>query len=204
MIKELPALEKLESFSRPTALGFSAVLHSYKINGAVLFALAKGDVRQDGVSVRIQSPCLFGESFGVNSCDCGAQLTQALQTAATTEAFLLIYLSDQEGRGHGVETKLRAVEKEANLGLSMPEAFRALNLEFDKRSYEAAAAIIKDLIGNHAICLLTNNPKKVEGLEDFGIEVNRVAHVVDNPTDECRRYLRSKRDEMGHLLPVDL
>lgn len=204
MSKELPVLEKLESFSRPTALGFSAVLHSYKHQGAVLFALAKGDVCKEGVHVRIQSPCLFGESFGVNSCDCGAQLSQALETAAAAEAFLLIYLSDQEGRGHGVETKLRAVEKEANLGLSMPEAFRALNLEFDKRSYESAAAIIKDLVGNHSICLLTNNPKKVEGLEDFGIEVRRVAHVVDNPTDECRRYLRSKRDEMGHLLPVDL
>jgi len=204
MTQQPPALQPLARYPRPTALGFEADVHSFIHEGAILFAVAKGDLARDGLLVRVQSPCLFGESFGVNSCDCGEQLSDALTMAAEQEAFLLVYLSNQEGRGHGLQTKILAIKEEIEKQVDMPQAFRNLELTLDLRSYGAAAAIINELVGGHSIRLLTNNPKKVEALRSYGIEVERVAHMVANPTDECRRYLRSKRDEMGHLLPDDL
>ena len=100
-----------------------------------------------------------------------------------------------------METKVQAIAMEANEGLEMPETFRRLGLELDLRSYAVAAAILKDLIGEKPIRLLTNNPKKIKGLSDHGICVQREPLVIKNPTAACQRYLHSKRREMGHLLP---
>lgn len=197
------ALTKLAAFSRPTVLGVTFEMTSYEQDdGAVLFALKRGDVGHEGVLVRIQSACLFGESFGVNSCDCAEQLQMALRMGAAGEPLLLVYLPHQEGRGHGMVRKIQAIELEANEGLEMPDAFRRLGWEFDVREYAGAAAVIRDLVGDRGVTLLTNNPKKVDGLRQHGVRViERRPLVVPNPTSECRRYLNSKRREMGHILP---
>lgn len=204
MIPPLPTLQQLAEFSRPTSLGHNADVRSFSHQGAIVFAVSWGDLRQDGVLVRIQSPCLFGESFGVNSCDCGQQLRDAMSMGADAGSFLLIYLSNQEGRGHGMQTKIEAIEIEANQGKEMPDVFQDMGLELDLRTYTAAAAIISKLVGDRAIRLLTNNPKKLAELHAYGVDAQRLPLIVANPSDECRRYLHSKRRAMGHMIPEDL
>lgn len=196
----LPTLQKLAEFNRPTALG-AADVQSFSHQGAIIFAVSWGDLSSEDLLVRIQSPCLFGESFGVNSCDCGEQLRDAMALGKDAGSFLLVYLSNQEGRGHGMQTKIEAIDMEANEGLEMPEVFERKGLELDLRTYGAAAAVIKRVTGGQRIRLLTNNPKKVRELEAYGITVQREPLIVKNPTEECRRYLNSKRRKMDHLLP---
>lgn len=204
MSPPLPTLQQLAAFRRPTALGIDADVRSFAHQGAILFAVSWGNLDQNDVLVRIQSPCLFGESFGVNSCDCGQQLRDAMEMGVEAGSFLLVYLSNQEGRGHGMQTKIEAIEVEANEGKEMPEVFLDKGLELDLRTYGPAAAIIRRLIGQYPIRLLTNNPKKLNELGAYGIDARHVPLVIDNPTPECRRYLRSKRRAMGHLIPDDL
>jgi len=201
MRPSLPKLQKLAEFERPTALDIVANVQSFSHQGAIIFAVSWGDLAADDVVVRIQSPCLFGESFGVNSCDCAQQLHDAMALGREAGRFLLIYLSHQEGRGHGMQTKIEAIAMEANEGLEMPEVFYRKGLELDLRSYGVAAAVIARLVGDHRIRLLTNNPKKLDELREYGIDVTRQELIVKNPTPECRRYLDSKRREMGHMLP---
>jgi len=195
-------IKKIGEFSRPTLLGVDFDVHSYQVDGQVLFAISRGQLNRDGLLVRIQSPCLFGESFGVNSCDCGQQLNDALKLGAQSEAFLLIYLSNQEGRGHGLPVKIEAISLEVNEGLLMSESFDKLGKELDLRNYDSAGKIISDLVGGHCIKLLTNNPKKIEGLKALGIIVERVPLIVEDPSHECKKYLNNKREKMGHLFPV--
>lgn len=204
MTTPLPTIQKLAEFVRPTALDIPANVQSFYHQGAIVFAVSWGDLQQDDLLVRVHSPCLFGEAFGVNSCDCGQQLRDAMERGKEAGSFLLVYLSHQEGRGHGMQTKIQAIDMEANQNLEMPETFRRMGLELDLRSYGVAAAIIERLVGDHRIRLLTNNPKKLKELEDLGIKVAHEPLVVANPIPECRRYMASKRREMGHLLPDDL
>ncbi len=194
-------MQKLAEFDRPTGLG-NFKMTSYLRNGAYAFALSRGTLPVDDLMVRIQSPCLFGESFGVNSCDCAEQLQLALKLGSEADSFLLVYLMDQEGRGLGLFQKIKAIEAEANNDIDMVEAFKLLGLPLDLREYGAAADVIRDLNGDRPIRLMTNNPKKVAGLEEHGISIpERLPLLVSNPSDACRRYLRSKKREMGHLLP---
>lgn len=200
MTTTLPTLQKLAEFNRPTGLG-AADVQSFSHQGAIIFAVSWGDLSQEDLLVRVHSPCLFGESFGVNSCDCGEQLRDAMALGKEAGSFLLVYLSNQEGRGHGMQTKIEAIEMEANQGLEMPEVFHRKGLELDLRTYSAAAAVIKRVTAGQRIRLLTNNPKKTEELESYGIAVERIPLIVKDPTPECRRYMESKRREMGHLIP---
>lgn len=197
----LPPLQKLAEFNRPTGLG-AADVQSFSHQGAIIFAVSWGDLGTQDLLVRIQSPCLFGESFGVNSCDCGEQLRDAMALGKDAGAFLLVYLSNQEGRGHGMQTKIEAIEMEANEDLEMPEVFERKGLELDLRTYGTAAAVIKRLTSGQRIRLLTNNPKKIHELEAYGISVERAPLIVKDPTPECRRYLDSKRRKMDHMLPI--
>ena len=199
----LPTVQQLADFSRPTSLDIDANVHSFSHQGAIIFAVSWGELNQDNVLVRIQSPCLFGESFGVNSCDCGQQLRDAMALGKAAGSFLLVYLSHQEGRGHGMQTKVEAIEMEANQNLEMPDVFRKMGLELDLRTYGPAAAIISRLTGGRPIRLLTNNPKKIDELCAYGLKVMREPLVVKNPSPECRRYLESKRREMGHMIAFD-
>lgn len=195
------SIQRIAAFARPTPLGQFDVV-SYNKNGNFAFAVSKGTLGQDGLLVRVQSPCLFGESFLVNSCDCGEQLRKALRLGAAEERFLLVYLMDQEGRGLGMFQKIKAIEAEANNDIDMIQAFELLGLPLDLREYGTAAEVIRDVNGDRPIRLMTNNPKKVNGLEQNGIRVaERVGLIVDDPTPACRRYLASKKRGMGHLLP---
>lgn len=195
-------LEKVAEFVRPTPLG-SFTVNCYVIDeqGSTGYAIYRGEVPADGLLVRVQSPCLFGESFGVNSCDCAAQLHQSMEVGAEADGFLLVYLTNQEGRGHGVLQKIKAVAVEANEQVDMIEAFRRLDLPLELREWNTAAAVIRDINGEQPIRLMTNNPKKVKGLEEAGITVaDRVSVLTEPPNEACLKYLQSKKRGMGHLL----
>jgi 3,4-dihydroxy 2-butanone 4-phosphate synthase/GTP cyclohydrolase II len=201
-ITEDVRIERIGEFRRPTPLGEFDVVCYQLPSGTTGFALSRGELPVDDLLVRVQSPCLFGESFLVNSCDCAAQMHQAIDTGVSAESFLLVYLLDQEGRGHGMVSKIRAVQIEANNGVDMPEAFRILDLPLEKREWATTAAVIRDVNGDRPIRLMTNNPKKVNGLEAQGVTISdRVPVLVEPPNEACRRYLASKKREMGHLLP---
>lgn len=194
------SIQKLAEFSRPTPLGDFNVV-SYNRGGNFAFALTRGKIPTDSLMVRVQSACLFGESFMVNSCDCGQQLTLALNRAATEPSFLIVYMMDQEGRGLGMFQKIKAIEAEVKHDLDMVEAFNLLGLPLDLREYGAAAEIIRDINGDRPIRLLTNNPKKVDGLTKAGIKIQeRLPHLIE-PTPALQRYLSSKKHKMGHILP---
>ncbi|MGW1058200.1 hypothetical protein [Micromonospora rubida] len=201
MNEEVVAIQRIARFSRPTVFGQFEVT-AYNKDGSFLFAITRGDLPADDLLVRVQSPCLFGESFGVNSCDCGAQLTEALRIGAQQPHFLLVYLSNQEGRGLGLFQKVKLIEVEANRNVGMMEAFDILGLPLDIREYRSASEIIRDLNGDRAIRLMTNNPKKVDGLTAGGINISeRVPLLVDPPNEACRAYLRAKKENLGHILP---
>ncbi len=202
-------MQTLASFIRPTAVGDFRIT-SFEKEGGYIFALTKGPLHPDGklhkesLIVRIQSACLFGESFFVNSCDCGAQLKKALELSEDEECFLLIYHMDQEGRGLGLDKKIKVIEFEANNGVNMHKAFTELGYPLDIRTYEDSAKIIKALNGDEAIILMTNNPKKVEGIEKNGIKVLGRKELLIFPAEDqhsLRTYLKVKKKYMGHLLP---
>lgn len=196
-----PSIQKITEFGRPTVFGVFN-LKIYNKDGSFIFALNKGQFPKENLLVRLQSPCLFGESFGVNSCDCGAQLTEALRVGSERDSFLLIYLSNQEGRGLGLFQKIKVIEVEANQQVDMVQAFEILGLPLDLREYHTAVEIIRDINGELPIRLMTNNPKKVAGLEQYGITVTeRVPLLIDPPNQACKTYLSVKKHKMGHILP---
>jgi 3,4-dihydroxy 2-butanone 4-phosphate synthase/GTP cyclohydrolase II len=162
-------------------------------------ALVLGEIRQDlPVLLRAHSECLTGDIFGSLRCDCGAQLHAAMQAIAEEGSGVVLYIRHQEGRGIGLLDKLHAYNLQ-DLGLDTVEANEALGHPADKRDYGIGSQILYDL-GVRRIRLLTNNPKKIYGLEGFGLEViERVPiQVTSNPHNE--RYLNTKRDKLGHLL----
>jgi 3,4-dihydroxy 2-butanone 4-phosphate synthase / GTP cyclohydrolase II len=162
-------------------------------------ALVLGEIQQDRpVLLRAHSECLTGDIFGSLRCDCGAQLHAAMRAIADEGAGVVLYIRHQEGRGIGLLDKLHAYNLQ-DLGLDTVEANEALGHPPDKRDYGVGSQILYDL-GVRQIRLLTNNPKKIYGLEGFGLEVvERVPiKVSSNPHNE--RYLKTKREKLGHLL----
>jgi 3,4-dihydroxy 2-butanone 4-phosphate synthase/GTP cyclohydrolase II len=153
----------------------------------------------DGALVRVHSECLTGEAFGSRTCDCGPQLDAALDRIVA-EGGVVIYLRGHEGRGIGLLPKLRAYELQER-GLDTVEANLALGLPADARDFTAAADILRDL-GIRAIRLLTNNPDKLAQLERHGIEVLGRVPLLVGGTPENARYLATKADRMGHLIPT--
>jgi len=170
-------------------------------SGAHHVALVMGDVDQsdDPVLVRVHSECLTGDVFHSLRCDCGNQLHRALEQIADEGKGVLVYLR-QEGRGIGFPSKMKAYKLQEE-GYDTVEANLALGFAADERTYDVGADILRDL-GVRSVRLLTNNPDKVEGLEEHGVEVvERVPLVIPaNPTN--KRYLRVKSEKMGHLLDV--
>lgn len=147
--------------------------------------------------VRIHSECLTGDAFGSLRCDCGSQLQVALKLIAAHGCGALLYLR-QEGRGIGLAQKIRAYALQEE-GLDTVEANEQLGFEADARDYAVAAQILRDL-GISNCQLLTNNPRKVSGLEEYGIKVLDRIPLVQPPTAHNERYLRTKRTKLGHLL----
>jgi 3,4-dihydroxy 2-butanone 4-phosphate synthase/GTP cyclohydrolase II len=162
-------------------------------------ALVLGEIDPNlPVLLRAHSECLTGDIFGSLRCDCGAQLHAAMETIASEGVGVILYIRHQEGRGIGLLDKLHAYNLQ-DKGLDTVEANEALGHPADKRDYGIGSQILYDL-GVRKIRLLTNNPKKIYGLEGFGLEVvERVPiSITSNPHNE--RYLRAKRDKLGHLL----
>jgi 3,4-dihydroxy 2-butanone 4-phosphate synthase/GTP cyclohydrolase II len=153
---------------------------------------------EPNVLVRVHSECLTGDVFGSRRCDCGAQLHNALRYIANEGLGVVVYLRGHEGRGIGITHKLQAYELQDS-GLDTVDANVELGLPVDSREYGIGAQILVDL-GITTMRLMTNNPAKRGGLEGYGLQiVDRIPlHTV--PNEENIRYLRTKRDRLGHLL----
>jgi GTP cyclohydrolase II len=152
------------------------------------------------VPVRIDSGCLTGEVFGCDRCDCKWQLDQSLRYIVSAGVGLLIYHPEHEGRGFGLVTKLRSYQL-MDKGLSTAQAFRSLGVQGDARRFFSSVLILREF-GITRVNLLTNNPQKVQVLQALGIVVEKVTPLImPTPNARLRQYLRSKRDEMGHMIP---
>jgi len=162
-----------------------------------LVALVMGDIHGAPPLIRIHSQCLTGDVFGSLRCDCRLQLELALGKIAEAGAGILLY-EQQEGRGIGLMAKLKAYELQDH-GLDTVEANVELGFAADCRAYELPAKVIK-LLGVSRVRLMTNNPDKVAAMESAGIEVTERVSAEVEPLETFERYLRTKREKMGHLL----
>ncbi|HYZ18984.1 MAG TPA: bifunctional 3,4-dihydroxy-2-butanone-4-phosphate synthase/GTP cyclohydrolase II [Gaiellaceae bacterium] len=192
-------VERTTTVQLPTAHGdFTAVAFREKLTGKHHVALVRGEVDgAENVLVRVHSECLTGDVFHSLRCDCGEQLELALERLAAEERGVLLYMT-QEGRGIGLLNKLRAYELQ-EAGLDTVEANLELGLPADAREYGIGNQILADL-GLTTIRILTNNPKKLTGIEGFGLTVVEQLPIETRPTRENRRYLETKRDKLGHRL----
>lgn len=164
-------------------------------------ALVFGDPasRLDDVLVRVHSECITSEVFGSTKCDCREQLQAAIDRVRDHGAGIIIYLR-QEGRGIGLGNKIKAYALQAE-GLDTVQANHQLGFQADLRSYDVAADMLKDL-GVTGVSLMTNNPKKLDGIERAGLKVNRRVPLEIAPTLHTARYLATKRSRLGHLLDL--
>jgi 3,4-dihydroxy 2-butanone 4-phosphate synthase / GTP cyclohydrolase II len=192
-------VERVETVNMPTDYGsFDLHLYRSKIDGQHHVALVRGEVAgQKNVLVRVHSECLTGDVFGSRRCDCGPQLHQAMRQVAEAGRGVIVYMR-QEGRGIGLAPKIKAYKLQEQ-GYDTVEANKKLGYGTDLREYGLGAQILVDL-GLKTIRLLTNNPKKVVGLEGYGLKITEQVpiRVKSNPHNE--RYLKVKREKMGHLL----
>jgi len=186
--------------SLPTEHGaFRIHVYESLIDGKTHVALVRGDI-SDGtnVMVRVHSRCLTGDVFHSTRCDCGGQLDTAMQRIAQEERGVLLYLH-QEGRGIGLANKIRAYELQ-DQGLDTVEANEKLGFKPDQRDYGIGAQILRDL-GVRTMRLLTNNPRKFVGLEGYGLSVVESLPLEVSPATEfTRKYLKTKKDKLGHKL----
>jgi 3,4-dihydroxy 2-butanone 4-phosphate synthase/GTP cyclohydrolase II len=185
----------------PTKYGdYTAVAYRSAVDTAEHIALVKGDISTgEPVLVRVHSECLTGDVFGSLRCDCGCQVEMALQRISEEGRGVLLYMR-QEGRGIGFHNKLRAYALQDH-GMDTVEANIALGFAPDLRDYGVGAQILADL-GLHNIRLLTNNPKKVVGLESYGIEIVEIVPLIAPATPHNIDYLRTKQRKLGHTLGI--
>ena len=192
-------VERVTSVQLPTEYGeFTAVAFREHLTGKHHVALVRGDVEgAEDVLVRVHSECLTGDVFHSRRCDCGEQLELALRRIAAEERGVLLYMA-QEGRGIGLLNKLKAYELQED-GLDTVEANLALGYPADARDYSIGHQILSDL-GLTTIRILTNNPKKLTGIEGFGLTVLEQVPIEVAPNADNRRYLGTKREKLGHAL----
>lgn len=192
-------VERVTSTKMPTKYGtFRAYGYINRLNGEHHVALVKGDI-SDGENIlcRVHSECLTGDAFGSSRCDCGEQYAAAMAQIEKEGRGILLYMR-QEGRGIGLINKLRAYELQ-DKGMDTVQANIALGFEEDQREYYIGAQILKDL-GVKTLRLLTNNPLKVYGLSDFGMEIKERVSIQMNANEHDSFYLKTKQDKMGHIL----
>jgi len=183
----------------PTEFGlFRMSMYRSLVDQKSHLALVMGEPEKAGHPlVRIHSECLTGDAFGSLRCDCGSQLHEALRMIARERCGALLYLR-QEGRGIGLEFKIRAYALQEQ-GLDTVEANEQLGFEADERDYTIAAQMLTDMKVRR-VRLITNNPRKIEGLEPFGIEVAERVPLIFPGTEHNRKYLSTKKSKMGHMI----
>lgn len=195
-------VHKLVQTDLPTKYGeFQIHLYRSETDSKEHVALVKGEIKHDvPVLVRVHSECLTGDIFGSLRCDCNEQLVSALKMVEKAGAGVVLYMR-QEGRGIGLLNKLKAYKLQDG-GLDTVEANEKLGFRPDLRDYGIGAQILRDL-GVGKMRLLTNNPKKVVGLHAFGLDIVERVSLEMDPNEINERYLRTKRDKLGHLILVD-
>ena len=192
-------VERVEVVKLPTAYGdFDLYLYRSNVDGQHHLALVRGEVAgKKNVLVRVHSECLTGDVFGSRRCDCGPQLHQAMRQIAAVGQGVLVYMR-QEGRGIGLASKIKAYKLQER-GYDTVEANLKLGYGMDLREYGLGAQILVDL-GLKTISLLTNNPRKVVGLEGYGLEIVEQLPIKIRPNPHNAKYLETKRKKLGHLL----
>jgi 3,4-dihydroxy 2-butanone 4-phosphate synthase/GTP cyclohydrolase II len=192
-------VERVEVVKLPTAYGdFNLHLYRSNLDGQHHLALVRGEVAEKkNVLVRVHSECLTGDVFGSRRCDCGPQLHQAMRRIAEEGQGVLVYMR-QEGRGIGLASKIKAYKLQER-GLDTVEANLKLGYGMDLREYGLGAQILVDL-GLKTISLLTNNPRKVVGLEGYGLEIIEQLPIKIRANPHNEKYLKTKREKLGHLL----
>ena len=195
-------VQRVTEAKLPTKYGeFVAVAYRSTVDAAEHIALVKGDLSTDEpVLVRVHSECLTGDVFGSLRCDCGAQIEMALQGIAKEDRGVFLYMR-QEGRGIGFHNKLCAYALQ-DQGMDTVEANIALGFAPDLRDYGVGAQVLADL-GLHNIRLLTNNPKKVVGLESYGIKIVETVPLIAPATPYNIHYLETKQKKLGHILNLE-
>ena len=199
-VKKESLVRRVAVTKLPTSYGsdFTAILYANDIDGLNHIALVKGDIQpEDEVLVRVHSECLTGDVFGSLRCDCGEQLHHAMEIIDKEGKGVLLYMR-QEGRGIGIEGKLKAYELQ-DKGKDTVEANLALGYKADLRDYGVGAQILRD-IGVRKMRLLTNNPKKIVGLEGYGLDVVARVPIETRPHAKNIHYLKVKKNKLGHML----
>jgi len=188
----------------PTAYGdFTAVVFESSPDGTEHVAFVRGDLRGDAsVLVRVHSECLTGDVFGSLRCDCGPQLDLALARIAAEDRGVVVYLRGHEGRGIGLGQKLRAYALQEQ-GRDTVEANLELGFPADSREYGIGALILLDL-GVETIRLLTNNPRKIVGIEGYGLKVGERVPIQMPANKHNARYLSAKKKKLGHMFTEEV
>ena len=193
-------VKRVATANMPTKYGgdFTAIAYSNMVDQNVHIALVKGDITpEDKVLVRVHSECLTGDVFGSKRCDCGDQLHKAMEMIQKEGKGVVLYMR-QEGRGIGLPNKLKAYELQ-DKGLDTVEANLQLGFKADLRDYGIGAQILVDL-GIRKMRIITNNPKKIVGLEGYGLKIVERVSIETKPHEENILYLKTKKKKMGHLL----
>jgi 3,4-dihydroxy 2-butanone 4-phosphate synthase/GTP cyclohydrolase II len=182
----------------PTPYGeFQLIVYESAVDNQSHMALVLGDIRQPPVLVRVHSQCLTGDVFGSSRCDCGPQLQSALSRIQKEGRGVILYLR-QEGRGIGLVNKIKSYALQ-DQGMDTVEANQALGFDPDLRDYGIGAQMLADL-GLTQVRLMTNNPRKVVGLDGFGLSILERVPLEIPATLVNAKYLKAKRDKLGHLL----
>lgn len=193
-------IKKIAETTIPTDFGdFKVLVYESFVDKYHHLALVKGTPGKNGSLVRVHSECLTGDVFGSKRCDCGEQLRLAMNAVEREGSGVILYMR-QEGRGIGLVNKLKAYQLQ-DKGLDTVEANEALGFKADLRDYGIGAQILADL-GLSKIRLLTNNPKKIVGLEGYGLEVIERVPLVVRPSNSNKKYLKTKKEKLGHEISV--
>jgi 3,4-dihydroxy 2-butanone 4-phosphate synthase/GTP cyclohydrolase II len=195
-------IRRAASANLPTRYGgdFQIIVYENDVDEMKHLALVKGDIKPDDeVLVRVHSECVTGDLFGSLKCDCGDQLHTAMSMVEKEGKGVIVYMH-QEGRGIGLANKIKAYHLQEN-GLDTVEANIELGFKDDLRDYGIGAQILVDL-GVKKMRLMTNNPKKIVGLEGYDVEIVERVPIEIKPNDKNIRYLKTKKDKMGHLLQI--